>query len=101
MKQNLGINQVFEFRQTFFMKKWLEHPKLNIWLSEVKGDTTSAKFRVSRTVFKLSTMGKSALKDHSDRKKHQSEVKKIKTFFLLVDKARYPHQFLPNQLSKI
>ena len=46
------------------MKKWLEHPKLNIWLNEVKEDTTSAKCRVSRTVFKLSTMGKSALKDH-------------------------------------
>ena len=70
-------------RQTFFVKKWLEDPELNIWLGEVKGDTTSAKCKVCRTVFKLSTMGNSALKDHSDGKKQQSEVKKIKTFFLL------------------
>ena len=32
-------------------------------------------------------MGKSALKDHSDEKKQQSEVKKIKTFFLPVNKS--------------
>ena len=68
------------------MKKWLEDPELNVWLSEVKGDTTtSANCKVCRTVFKLSTMGKSALKDYSDGKK-QSEVKKIKTFFLPVNK---------------
>ena len=73
-------------RQTFFVKKWLEDPELNIWLSEVKGDTTtSANCKVCRTVFKLSTMDKSALKDYSDGKK-QSEVKKIKTFFLPVNK---------------
>lgn len=56
-------------RQTSFVKKWLENAELNIWHSKVKGDT----------IFKLSTMGKSALKDHSDEKKQQSEVKKIKT----------------------
>ena len=55
-------------RQTFFVKKWLEDPELNIWLSEVKGDTSSVKSKVCRTVFKLFTMGKSTLKDHSDGK---------------------------------
>ena len=39
-------------RQTFFVKKWLEDPELNIWLSEVKGDTASVKSKVCRTVFK-------------------------------------------------
>ena len=56
--------------QTFFLKKWLEDLELNTWLSEVKGDKASAKCKVCRTtVFKLSTMGKSALKDHSGGKK--------------------------------
>ena len=32
-------------------------------------------------------MSKSALEDHSDEKKHPSEVKKMKTFFLPVNKA--------------
>ena len=68
-------------RQTFFVKKWLEEPVLNIWLHEFKGDATSTKYKICRTISKLSTMGKSALKDHSDGKKHQSEVKKMKTFF--------------------
>ena len=39
-------------RQTFFMKKWLEDPELNIWLTEVKEDTTSAKCKVCRIVSK-------------------------------------------------
>ena len=51
------------------MKKLLQDPELNIWPGEVKGDTTSAKCKICRTVFKLSTMGKSPLKDHSDGKK--------------------------------
>ena len=69
-------------RQTFFMKKWLEDPELNIWLTEVKEDTTSAKCKVCRIVSKWPTMGKSALMDHSYGKKHQSEVKKMKSFSL-------------------
>ena len=32
-------------------------------------------------------MSKSALEDHSDEKKHPPEVKKMKTFFLPVNKA--------------
>ena len=63
------------------MKKWLKDPVLNIGLNEFKGDATGAKCKICRTVFKLSTKSKSALKDHSDRKKHQSEVKKMETFF--------------------
>ena len=61
------------------MKKLLQDPELNIWPGEVKGDTTSAKCKICRTVFKLSTMGKSPLKDHSDGK--------MKTFFLPVNEA--------------
>ena len=34
-------------------------------VSEGKGDTASAKCKACRTVFKLPTMGKSILKDHS------------------------------------
>ena len=30
-------------RQTCYVNKWLEDPELNIWLYEVKGDTTSVK----------------------------------------------------------
>ena len=74
-------------RQSFFMKKCLENPELNIRLSEVKGDTTSAECKVSRTAFKLSTVGKPAFKNHSDGKKHRSEVKKMKSFFSPVNKA--------------
>ena len=55
-------------RQTFFVKKWVEHPELNIWLNEVKGDAVNTKCKVCRTVFKLSAVGKSASKDHSDWK---------------------------------
>ena len=89
-------------RQTLFVKKWLEDPMLNICFIEVKGDITSAKSKVCRTVFKLFTMVKSALKHHSDGKKHQSEVKKMKTFFFPVkQQIRYPHQFLPNQLNNV
>ena len=69
------------------MKKLLQDPELNIWPGEVKGDTTSAKCEICKTVFKLSTLGKSALKDHSDGKKDLSEVKKMKTFFLPVNEA--------------
>ena len=69
------------------MKKLLQDPELNIWPGEVKGDTTSAKCEICRTVLKLSTLGKSALKDHSDGKKDLSEVKKMKTFFLPVNEA--------------
>ena len=69
------------------MKKWLEDPEPDIWLSEVKWDTVSAKCKVCSTVFKLSAMGKSTLKDHSKKKKHQFKVKKTKTFSLPVNKV--------------
>ena len=69
------------------MKKLIEGHELNIWISEVKGDTTSTKFKLCRTIFKLSTMIKSSLKNYSDGKKRQSEVKKTKIIFLIFNKA--------------
>ena len=63
-------------RETFFVKKCLEGPGLNIWLNEVKRDTTSAKCKLCRTVFKLSAMSKSALMDHSDGKNIKSRKRK-------------------------
>ena len=43
--------------------------------------------KCAELVFSLSIMGKSILKDRSDGKKRQSEFKKMKTFFLPVNKA--------------
>ena len=68
------------------MKKWLEDPRLNIWFGQFKGDATIAKCKVCRTIFKLCAMVKWSLKDHSGGKKHQPEVRKMKTFFLPVSK---------------
>ena len=39
-------------RHTSFLKKWLEDPELNIWLSEVKGDTKSGKCTICKSALK-------------------------------------------------
>jgi len=68
----------------YFVDAWLEDPLFTGWLCKVKSNSTKARCLACEKDIELSTMGRSALKDHAKGNKKANAGKTV-VVVLLID----------------